>query len=149
MRRPLYVPRQPSVTAVAPLWHPCSSPCPRSAVSLCASMHLSIGRPAFSNAWKGACSLCCSLSCTASDRAALIPLSNSSLKSRLFTQTKRWRVPMSAFNRSSISGVIVLMGAGWEAWLVKVLTFILCVCGCNGLVRTGHVIAWALFYPSL
>lgn len=79
----------------------------------------------------------------------LIPMSNSSPKSRRFTRTKRWRVSMSAFNRSSISGIIALMGAGWEAWLVKVLTFILCVCGCNGLVRTGHVIAWALFYPSL
>lgn len=41
--------------------------------------------------------------------------SNSSPKSRRFAQTKRCRVSMSAFSRSSISGIIVLMGAGWEA----------------------------------
>lgn len=39
--------------------------------------------------------------------------------------------------------------AEWEAGLVKVLTFILCVCGCDGLVGTCHVTASTFFYLSV
>lgn len=53
-------------------------------------------------------------------------------------------VSMSALRRSSGNGIIVLMGAGWEARLVKVATFILCVCGSNGQARTGHVMVLSL-----
>lgn len=53
-------------------------------------------------------------------------------------------VSMSALWRSSGNGIIVLMGAGWEARLVKVVTFILCVCGSNGQIRTGHVMVLSL-----
>ncbi len=42
-----------------------------------------------------------------------------------------------------------MVEAEWEARLVKVLTFILCVCGCVGLVGTCHVTASALFSLSL
>lgn len=53
-------------------------------------------------------------------------------------------VSMSALRRSSGQGIIVLMGAGWEARLVKVPTFILCICGSNDQVRTGHVMVLSL-----
>lgn len=80
----------------------------------------------------------------ASDGAVLILLMSSGPKSDGSHMQSGVGVSMSALGRSSGNDIIVLMGAGWEARLVKVPTFVLCVCGSNGQVRTGHVMVLSL-----